>query len=148
MSEAINAYVNAAATWSAITSPGDSWGGALRAQLGTEEALIWARLPRRPLPRFVHGPKGETGELATHGWRGAHQRWQLALERTLPIEQSLEELEKLGGRLIVPGSEQWRSRLDSLGYSAPAALWTLGSGGLPPLTQPTVAIVGGRAATA
>lgn len=139
--------VRAAAAWSNIAEPGDAWAGALRAQLGVMEALEWARSPHSSLPAEVHAPGGQSGRGAASGWRAAHKRWEPRFD-DLNVERDLTQLEQLGGRLVIPGDEEWPDRLNDLEYRCPPALWATGQARLTAQSEPAVAIVGARAATA
>lgn len=135
----------APAVWSNIAEPGDTWAGALRRQLGVERALQWAIAPFSPLPDEVEAPGGEMGAGALKGWRTAHGRWSTRLE-TYDYRKDLDALEKMGGRLIFPGDEEWPSGLNHLEDRMPPALWVVGNirG---EEDSPNVSIVGSRAAT-
>ncbi|NUW46706.1 DNA-protecting protein DprA [Nonomuraea rhodomycinica] len=55
--------------------------------------------------------------------------------------------ERLGARLIVPGSPEWPTQLDQLGAARPLGLWLHGSADLRFSCLRSVAIVGARSAT-
>ena len=133
----------AAATWSGIAEPGDTWAGALREQLGAEAALDWIGRPYEPLLEEIKTPAGDKDPSA---WKKRHQRWHQRLTE-LNIDAELAELETLGGHLVVPSDPDWPIRLNDLGYAAPAALWVMGEGTLPSADEQAVSIVGSRAAT-
>ncbi len=133
-----------AAAWSGLAEPGDRWAGALRSALGDEAAFRWASAPFIPPPFEVEAPSGQGGD-SRGGWRAAHERWGPRLQ-TLNPRQDLEELGRLGGRLVLPGQREWPSQLDDLGNRCPPALWVLGAGAAP-LPHRCVSIVGARAAT-
>lgn len=135
-----------AAAWSNIAEPGDAWAGALRAQLGSLEALEWAQSAYRALPSRVHAPGGQRGAGAAAGWRAAHRRWEPRLE-DLDVHRDLDQLAGLGGRLVTPTSPEWPDRLGDLEYVCPPALWVMGASPLTEQNEPAVAIVGARAAT-
>ena len=56
-------------------------------------------------------------------------------------------LAQLGGHLIIPTDPHWPTQLDDLGLATPPALWVVGNSQLPTPEQPSVSIVGARAAT-
>jgi DNA processing protein len=79
------------------------------------------------------------------------ERFEAAL-----VDRDLTELDRLGGRLVVPGDEEWPVRLDALATAPrvggrrtaePFALWVRGPLALDDATARSVAIVGSRAAT-
>ena len=59
----------------------------------------------------------------------------------------LERVHRIGGRLVIPGDEDWPSSLDDLGSAAPLGLWVRGSAGLSAVLRRAVAVVGARAAS-
>src|SRR5438067_307618 len=103
---------------------------------GTTERLARAALTTV----FEPGLSGLTGLLEAHGaeevWRdftGAgrlltEQLRGLAQDRvaTVSPERQLARIERIGGRLICPGDEEWSDRLNDLagrGFAPPVALW-------------------------
>lgn len=136
----------APAVWSNIAEPGDAWAGALRRELGVRPALEWALAPFTA-PAFP-GPHGETDQAAAKGWRAAHRRWAARLQ-VIDWRSDLKTLADMGGRLVIPSDDEWPAALNDLQDKTPPALWVLGSA---PLSdhgpaEPTVSIVGSRAAT-
>ena len=63
------------------------------------------------------------------------------------IDDDLAVAERLGARVLVPGTSQWPTQLDQLGERAPVMLWVLGVGDLRLLALRSLAVVGARAAT-
>ncbi|MEV6276693.1 DNA-processing protein DprA [Nocardia sp. NPDC051832] len=69
--------------------------------------------------------------------------------------RALEEVERLGGRLITPDDEEWPCEAlaclpagsESPGDARPLALWVRGTGSLHALTASSVGVVGARAST-
>jgi DNA processing protein len=59
----------------------------------------------------------------------------------------LEALERVGGRFLIPGDDEWPERLRDLGERIPIGLWVCGPTSLADMAR-SVAIVGSRAATA
>lgn len=136
-----------AAAWSNIAEPGDRWAGALRRALGPRAALVWAMAPFSPPRRGVLGPGGEEGEGAFAGWRLAHKRWRMRLE-VLDVRSDLEQLERLGGRLVIPSDKEWPQGLAHLEDREPPALWVIGEAPLSVKGAPAaISLVGARAAT-
>ena len=138
----------AAAAWTRLTEPGDPVAGALRARLGAAGALDWLRHVRRSgatVPPVPPGVRVGGEELPRKEWELAVARWLPRLD-TLDIRRELAVLESLGGRLLVPGDEEWPVAVDDLAERAPAALWVRGAGRLDSLAR-TVSIVGLRAST-
>jgi DNA processing protein len=116
----------ARAMWSRLTEPGDRAAHRLVAGLGALEA--------------VH-------LLAGSGDPRLETRWRLRLPEADP-SADLDELRRFGGRLVVPGDEEWPAGLADLGDRAPYCLWVRGPIRLGPATARSVAVVGARAATA
>lgn len=135
-----------AAAWANVAEPGDVWAGALREQLGSAEALKWASDQFVPLPENVEAPGGQRGKGAAPGWRAAYKRWQPRFY-DLDVERDMEQLQKLGGRLVIPGDDEWPDQFADLEFRVPPALWVLGRGRLTSNVEPSVSIVGARSAT-
>ncbi|MEV0150137.1 MULTISPECIES: DNA-processing protein DprA [unclassified Nonomuraea] len=75
-----------------------------------------------------------------------HARLAAADSAAAP-EVDLVAGERLGARLIVPGSPEWPTQLDQLGAARPLGLWLYGTVDLRFSCLRSVAIVGARAAT-
>ena len=73
-------------------------------------------------------------------------RWQARLRDLDPL-RDLATLDRLGGRLVIPGDDEWPVGLDSLGVEAPFCLWARGPLNLAAATVRAAAVVGARAAT-
>lgn len=71
----------------------------------------------------------------------------LARLADLTVDDDLEALERLGGRLLCPGDSEWPVCVDDLGDLAPLALWVRGPLPVGTSTERAVAVVGARAAT-
>jgi DNA processing protein len=71
-----------------------------------------------------------------------------AVRARLPHDprRDLEVLERVGGRFLIPGDDEWPDRLGDLGERLPIGLWVCGPASLVD-TARSVAIVGSRAAT-
>ena len=126
-----------AAAWANVAEPGDVWAGALREQLGSAEALKWASDQFVPLPENVEAPGGQRGKGAAPGWRAAYKRWQPRFY-DLDVERDMEQLQKLGGRLVIPGDDEWPDQFADLEFRVPPALWVLGRGRLTSNVEPSV----------
>lgn len=126
----------AAAAWSRILEPGDPAGGEVLGSLGAVAGLDW----------LCHAA-AHPASLSPAARRQV-ERWSPRLE-CLDIRRELAVLERLGGRLLIPGDDGWPAALADLGPAAPPALWVL-SGREPSLDFPAgraVAVVGSRACT-
>jgi DNA processing protein len=129
--------------WSRIAEPGDHAAGAFVDRLGPCAALA----------------------AVVGGDPAVPPRWRVRLPGADP-RADLATLDRLGGRLLVPGDPHWPTGLDDLGTERPFCLWVRGtlpgpghadpgagqgaaaptrSGG--PVTRPAVALVGSRVAT-
>ncbi|WP_152192904.1 DNA-processing protein DprA [Georgenia satyanarayanai] len=136
----------AAAAWTRVAEPGDRVAGVLRVRLGPGPALEWLWHVRRrsstPVP--PGGVRAEDAVTAAD-WQKAVDRWGPRL-KNLDIRRELGMLDAVGGRLLLPGDDEWPATLADLGERAPAALWVRGNGRLDG-ARPAAAIVGMRAST-
>jgi DNA processing protein len=114
----------ARAAWSRLAEPGDVRVSALIERVGPSEAL------RALVSRDVEW-------MARYGPRLAD----------LDPRRDLETLRRLGGRLVVPGCEEWPERLAELA-APPPCLWVRGPLDLRDVAHRSVAVVGARASTA
>ena len=144
----------ASATWSLRAEPGDETAGALRAALGVTGALEWTRrvlqtdddgVPARLLAELASGAGLLDLATAERVRRGV-DRWRRRARDADP-RPLIERLERLEGRLVCPGDEDWPVGLDDLGAGAPACLWWRGALDAVRLAERSVAVVGSRAAT-
>lgn len=132
------AHAAARAAWSTIVEPGDGVAGALIAHLGAPEAL-------RACLEGGTAPPGAT-DIDPGTWREALARWQPRLG-VRSVREALDTAHRNRVRLLLPDDPSWPTALDDLGHHAPLALWVRGD--IAPLrAQPSVALVGARAATA
>ncbi|TSE15414.1 DNA-protecting protein DprA [Arthrobacter sp. KBS0703] len=140
----------ARAALSRLMEPQDAAGLALVQVTGALDALGIAT------GQLGYGPALEqeiTGVLAEHGsltsWAGmaaALKRWAPRIPDLAP-ERDLATLERLGGRMIIPGDELWPGQLADLGIHEPICLWWRGIElELPPAAK-SVALVGSRDST-
>lgn len=112
----------ARAAWSRVAEPGDIEARELVAAKGAVEALAMIRAGR-----------GEP-------------RWQARLP-DLDAVGDLSTLQRLGGRLLIPGDREWPAGLSGLGTEGPFCLWVRGPLSLMSATSRAAAIVGSRAST-
>lgn len=140
----------ARAALSRLMEPQDAAGLALVQVAGALDALGIAT------GELSYGPALEqeiTGVLSEHGsvtsWAGmaaALKRWAPRIPDLAP-ERDLATLERLGGRMIIPGDELWPGQLGDLGIHEPICLWWRGvEQELPPAAK-SVALVGSRDST-
>lgn len=140
----------ARAALSRLMEPQDAAGLALVQVAGALDALGIAT------GELSYGPALEqeiTGVLAEHGsvtsWAGmaaALKRWAPRIPDLAP-ERDLATLERLGGRMIIPGDDLWPGQLGDLGIHEPICLWWRGVElELPPAAR-SVALVGSRDST-
>ena len=129
----------ARAAWSRLAEPGDEAAHALIDQHGALEATD-----------LVLGG-GDGSHLA---WAPRHaallrtglERWRTRLPDLEP-RRDLEVLAALGGRLVVPGDQEWPCGLDDLGAAVPTCLWVRGPADLAAACEGSLALVGSRAST-
>ncbi|UVI34870.1 DNA-processing protein DprA [Brevibacterium spongiae] len=89
-------------------------------------------------------------EAATHGqMHDAIERWAVRAgdDDAADDGRDLENIARLGGRLVIPGDEEWPTLLEDLGPASPLGLWVRGAAGLNVVLSRTVAVVGARAAS-
>lgn len=140
----------ARAALSRLMEPQDAAGLALVQVAGALDALGIAT------GQLGYGPALEqeiTGVLAEHGsitsWAGmaaALKRWAPRIPDLAP-ERDLATLQRLGGRMIIPGDDLWPGQLADLGIHEPICLWWRGVElELPPAAK-SVALVGSRDST-
>lgn len=135
----------ARATWSALVEPGDRVAGSLIALLGAAPALVWVRAAARGVLGWAQlsDVTGTTLSMPDRDRLGrAVLRWAGRLDLLRP-DHDLAALDRVGGRLVVPGDAGWPRGLDDLAEATPPALWVRGD--LPART--CVALVGARAST-
>lgn len=114
------------------SEPADSVTGRMLRTVGATETVA-----RAASDEPVSGPDGDT--------------WQRRLApriNTAQIRRVLDDAERYGLRVLIPGDQDWPAGIDALGDRAPVALWAKGDTGL--LTAPVwdrVTVTGARAAT-
>lgn len=149
----------ATAAWSRLAEPGDIVASAMVASMGAVDALRWfddvvhgrASLPRQSRTEATGvldiSESDASAPIPSHARLAkAVERWKPRWEVTDP-RREFRVLERLGGRLVIPGDELWPAAVSDLGLSAPLALWIRGHGDVGALLQRSVAIVGSRACT-
>jgi DNA processing protein len=128
-----------------VAEPGDGVLGRAIAAIGavrTAEALV----ERRPADQFA-------GIVAESGEPFDEREAATGLERWLPrldqagFVRTLAQAARVRARFIVPGDSGWPVGVDELGVHAPIGLWVRGVVGTLPITTPSIALVGARAAT-
>jgi DNA processing protein len=129
--------VYASAVWTVIAEGGDRVAGALVSALGAVEAL---RL-------VLAGGDGRDaiGVEATE-WSDAVDRWRPRFVQE-ELDAPFDLARRNGVGLVVPGDPEWPARLDDLGEHAPLCLWLRGDREALRRLDPSVALVGARAAT-
>jgi DNA processing protein len=117
----------ARAVWSRLAEPGD------------EQA--WAQVAREGAAAALHAViRGRSDIGPVPG------RWRVRLPQTDP-RRDLLALDRVQGRLVIPGDPEWPSGLDALGEKRPFCLWVRGRLSLARVCERSIAIVGARAAT-
>jgi len=127
----------ARAAWSRLVEPPDLVASAVVATLGAGEAVRHV-LTGTPLPSSAVSRRRLDGALA---------RWRVRLPGLDP-ERDLAMVERRGGRVVVPGDDEWPSRLGDLEHETPVCLWVRGSLALEQAVRSSVAVVGTRSPTA
>jgi DNA processing protein len=140
----------ARAALSRLMEPQDAAGLALVHVAGALDALGIATA------ELSYGPALEqelTGVLAEHGsatsWAGmaaALKRWAPRIPDLAP-ERDLATIQRLGGRLIIPGDDLWPGQLADLGLHEPICLWWRGLEMELPAAAKSIALVGSRDST-
>lgn len=130
--------------------PQDSAGLALVQNVGAQDAL------RIATGEISFSPALEqelTGVLAEHGaatsWAGmaaALKRWAPRIPDLAP-ERDLVTMQRIGGRLIIPGDTLWPQQLGDLGIHEPICLWWRGVEQELPPARKSIALVGSRDST-
>jgi DNA processing protein len=108
----------------------------------------WSRLaePGDVAARELVAAEGAEAALAKVRGGGGERRWQARLP-DVDGERDLAVLDRFGGRLLVPGDQEWPTGLVELEAEAPFCLWVRGPLSLSAATARSAAIVGARAAT-
>ena len=134
------ARLYAAAVWSCLVEPGDGVAGALVGTLGPDAALH----------EVLTGARGslaaDAAELSSRRLREGMERWRPRLQSEA-IAFAVRQAVALGLQLITPDDDTWPQSLYDLGAHAPLCLWVRGEPRRLDRLDPSVAIVGARAAT-
>ena len=140
----------ARAALSRLMEPQDSAGLALVQKVGAQDAL---RIATGEISFSPALEKELTGVLAEHGaatsWAGmaaALKRWAPRIPDLAP-ERDLVMMQRIGGRLIVPGDDLWPQQLGDLGIHEPICLWWRGVEQELPPARKSIALVGSRDST-
>lgn len=158
----------ARAAWSRVAEPADSTAGALLRVVGPVDALGWLESMRAASPTAAPVP----GTAGVPGCSAVVQRGVAGLCEVLGVDEpsvrrrlasaaarwlgrsgqvdpavDLANLERLGGRLVVPGDLEWPVQLDDLGDEAPFSLWVRGAVRVDEVLAGAVAVVGARASS-
>ena len=128
-----------------VAEPGDGVLGRAIVAVGAP-AVAEHLLARAPADALVDAVVEAGGDLDEREANSARDRWLPRLDHR-GFVTSLAQAARVGARLLVPGDPCWPTGVDELGAHAPLALWVRGrvealGGG-----QPTIALVGARAAT-
>jgi DNA processing protein len=147
-----SATVLARAAWSRVVEPADRAAGALLRTVGPVDALRWLETVgtdrgevRRAVTRLCE-VIGVDDPVTVRRLTAAVARWTPRVPGTDPV-RDLDNLERLGGRVVVPEDDEWPRALTDLGDEAPVCLWVRGHGRLDATLQRAVSVVGARAST-
>ncbi len=140
----------ARAALSRLMEPQDAAGLALVQAAGAVDGLKIASGELKPGPGLeqeVASLLGESGvSSAAAGLAAALRRWAPRIPDLAP-ERDLATMQRLGGRMIIPGDPLWPSQLADLGLHEPLCLWWRGHEVEFPPVRRVVAIVGSRDST-
>ena len=144
----------AAADLVRMAEPGDVLLAALVRAVGFVEARGLAvsgdagdrrRAARAVMEELAEGPGGAGAADLGGRMDEAFARWSVRVDE-LDGARDLRIMERLDGRLLLPGDDEWPPGMDDLGTHAPIGLWVRGPARLRPALTRSVAIVGARAA--
>jgi DNA processing protein len=113
--------------------------------------MLWSRLVEpgdRAACRFAHALGVEAAARAVMDGEDprVEQRWRVRLAGA-DVRVDLRRLERVDGRVVIPGDDEWPAVLDDLDDRAPFCLWVRGPVDLGRSGRRTVAVVGARAAS-
>ncbi|EYT50238.1 DNA-processing protein DprA [Brachybacterium muris] len=142
-------------TWSLIAEPTDGAALAVRAALGSEDALDLARHGTvEDLMRHLKGKVPIDDSDPAPARKDPRLRAERALARwrqrlaTVRVEEVLDHAAARGIRVLTPEHPQWPRQLEDLEATTPHCLWVHGPGDLAELVgSRSVAMVGSRAST-
>lgn len=144
--------VFARAAWTSIAEPGDGVAGAVVGILGAAVALT-AVVESWPADRLVGSLSAKVDENGAGDAAGLGAELQQALARWRPrlssvdVIRSLEQAQRTGTALLLPGDPLWPVGVDDLGRHAPHALWWRGRPEAVAALRNSIALVGARAAS-
>ncbi|WP_426298115.1 DNA-processing protein DprA [Arthrobacter sp. R-11] len=139
----------ARAALSRLMEPQDAAGLALVRLAGASDALRIAtgQLTAGPaLEQEMTALLLDGGRASWPGLPASLKRWMPRV-RDLAPERDLATMQRLGGRLIIPGDALWPAQLADLGLHEPLCLWWRGHELEFPPGRRTVALVGSRDST-
>ncbi len=122
--------------WSILVEPGDGVAGRLIAERGSVESLR----------QLMHGRLPASAAFAPRELEEGRKRW---MPRLVPntVAHAIDVAAVTGIRHIAPRDPQWPPQFADLGENAPLALWVRGQPAVLARLQPSIAIVGARAAS-
>lgn len=140
----------ARAALSRLMEPQDAAGLALISVAGAIDALkiaVGDLSPGTALEHDIAEVLADSGGSGT--WTGlteAFKRWRPRVPDLAP-ERDLATMERIGGRLLIPGDDLWPAHLADLGLHQPVCLWWRGIEQSLPVLNKAVALVGSRDST-
>jgi DNA processing protein len=137
----------ARAAWSRLAEPGDRGAGRVLERLGPGRALQLLVESPAQVTAAAAGPRG--GADPGQEWRpdrASVAGWRVRLGQLDPV-RDLATVRRFGGRLVIPGDQEWPVVLERLGERTPFALWVRGPLELARACERSVALVGCRACT-
>lgn len=140
----------ARAALSRLMEPQDAAGLALISVAGAIDALkiaVGDLSPGTALEHDIAEVLADSGGSGT--WTGlteAFKRWRPRVPDLAP-ERDLATMERIGGRLLIPGDDLWPAQLADLGLHQPVCLWWRGIEQSLPVLNKAVALVGSRDST-
>jgi DNA processing protein len=147
-SEAVRDHF-ARALWSSIAEPGDRMAGLAVGLLGAASALDLVmdnRSSADVAAAIRTAGTSPSADITETDVAKALARWAPRLHPAHAMA-GLRRAERIGARLLVPGSRGWPSSLDDLELHAPMALWCRGTDAALAAMPRSIALVGARAAT-
>lgn len=136
-----------------IGEPGDGLLKRLHDEIGPVATVAIIRavaLGEASADEALAGLTAADTEAAAHSqMRDAIDRWAVRAgdEGAAESGRDLDNIARIGGRLIIPSDEEWPSLLDDLGPAAPLGVWVRGAAELAAVLTRAVAVVGARAAS-
>lgn len=128
-----------------LSEPGDGVLGHLVAAVGAPAVLDLVIGGAGPA-EFAAALGGSPEPLSESSIAQGLQRWRPRIDAAAFV-RSLEQAARVGARLLLPGDSEWPTGVDDLAAHAPLALWVRGRADALAGAQPTISLVGARAAT-